>query len=220
MGTKTKSSTVVLAVSLGALLLTGFAPVKPDFGLRVGNVWTYSQKSGDVTSTVTETAVRFVNSGQAHALEVKSDYSGGYQGYQYRGQNELGLLSYYNSEMRGPGVQWSLPPTVLVKMPFNKGLTWTWIEPFRGQTAGNVSAADIEKMKSYVTATIVADEEEVTVPAGKYKAMHVHVTSESETMGKSVSDHWYVFGVGLVKSVTKSPEWTQERALTAFTPGK
>lgn len=215
-----KGITVVLAVSLGTLLLTGFAPVKPDFGLRVGNVWTYSQKSGDTVSTVTETAVRFVSSSQVSVLEVKADYSSGHQGYSYRGQSELGLLSYYNGAMHGPGVDWHSLPTVLVKMPFNKGLTWTWIEPFRGQTSGHVTAADIEKMKSYVTATIVAEDEELKVPAGTYKAMHVRVTSESDSMGKSVSDNWYVFGVGLVKSVTKSPEWTQERTLTAFTPGK
>ena len=212
--------TALALAALAALTVCNTAPVKPDFGLKVGNVWTYSQKSGDATSTIKETAVRWVNSDRTHALEIKADYSGGYEGYLYRSQNENGLLSFHNSEMREPGVAWDLPPTVLIKMPFNKGLTWNWVQPFRGQTSGRVTQADLDKLTSYETAVIVSDDEEVTVPAGTYKAFHVQVSARTEARGTSTEDRWYVMGVGLVKSVYADHHVRTERVLTAFTPGK
>ncbi len=212
--------TVLTLAVLAGLAVGGGSPVKPDFGLRVGNVWTYSQRSGETASTIKEIAVKWVNSDHTYALEIKADYSGGYEGYLYRGQNEYGLLSYYNSAMRGPGVVWDVPPTVLIKMPFNKGLTWNWAVPFRGQTEGIVTQADLDKLKSYEKAVIVSDDEEITVPAGTYKAFHVQVTARTEARGTSTEEHWYVMGIGLVKSVYANQDSRTERVLTAFTPGK
>lgn len=210
----------MIIAALGALALSGFAPPKPDFGLKVGNKWTYMMKSTHGENTVTETAVRYVDVKDGKVLEIKSVYSGGYEGFRYLGQDENGLLSYYNSEMRGPGVDKESKPIVLARMPFNKGLTWKYIVPWRGQTAGDVTEADLRKLDTDESAVIVHEAEPITVPAGTFNAVHVRVTSESEGRGHWFSDHWYVFGVGLVKSVVQNDDGTHERVLTEFVAAK
>jgi hypothetical protein len=210
----------LLLVSVSALALCGPTPVKPDFGLRVGNAWTYSQKSPHGESTFKESAVRFVDVGKSKALEIKAVYSGGYEGYRYLGQDENGLLSYFNSQMRGPGVAADVKPLLLARMPFNKGLTWKYINPWRGQTSGDVTAEDLRKLDVHESAVIVHEAEPITVPAGTYNAIHVKVTSESEGRGRWFSDYWYVFGVGLVKSVIQTEDGTHEQVLTEFVPGQ
>lgn len=209
----------VAAIALAALAMTGHAPLKPDFGLKVGNRWTYTMKSGNDESSVVETAVRYVDVKEStKALEIKAVYSGGYEGYNYRGQDENGLLSYYNSQMRGPGVTSEIAPVVLARMPFNKGLTWKWVEKWRGQTIGEVDEKELRKMDQDMSAVIVGEAEPIEVPAGKYTAVHVRVTSESVANGRRFEDHWYVFGVGLVKSVYKSTDGESSRILTKFVP--
>ncbi len=211
--------TMKIAIVALAALALGHAPVKPDFGLRVGNQWTYTLKSGNDESSVVETGVRFVEVKKStYALEVKSVHSGGYEGFSYLGQDENGLLSYFNSQMRGPGVSSDIAPVVKARMPFNKGLTWKWVEKWRGQTAGNVDERELRKMDMHMDAVIVDDKEPITVPAGSYKAVHVRMTGESEAGGRTFQDHWYVFGVGLVKSVYKSPDGESSRVLTKFVP--
>jgi hypothetical protein len=213
--------TVLTFAAIASLAIVGGSPVKPDFGLKVGNVWTYEQTSDGKTATIKQTALRFVEvKPQTHALEVKAEYSGGYEGYLYFGQNEEGFLSYHNSEMRGPGVDRHSAPILVAKMPFTNGLAWTWSEPFRGQTAGNVTQRDLERMTTHKTAKIVSNNEEVTVPAGTYQTVHVQIHAESESNGVRTEDHWYAFFVGLVKSSYTTEGATTTRVLTAFTPGK
>ncbi|MEX2244717.1 MAG: hypothetical protein WD716_12845 [Fimbriimonadaceae bacterium] len=213
--------TVLALAALAALTVCNTAPIKPDFGLKVGNVWTYGQTSDGNNVTITQTALRFVEvKPQTHALEVKAEYSGGYEGYLYFGQNEEGFLSYFNSEMRGPGVDRQSAPILLAKMPFTKGLAWTWSEPFRGQTSGEVTQRDLDRMTTHKTANIVSENEKVTVPAGTYRTVHIRVHAESEASGARTEDHWFAFGVGLVKSSYTTDGRATERVLMAFTPGK
>jgi hypothetical protein len=208
---------LTLAV-LATLALTGFAPVKPDFGLRKGNVWTYLQKSDGRETTVRDTALEFVKVGESHVLEIKSEHSGGHVAFRYLGQDERGLLSYYNSQMRGPGVSADIKPVVLAQLPFTKGLTWKWVEPWRGQTAGEVDEVALRRLDRQASAVVVAEQEPVSVPAGDFNAVHVRVTSVDGYGHRSFADHWYAFGVGLVKSVHKSPDGELEQVLTKFEP--
>ena len=79
------------------------------------------------------------------------------------------------------------PPLPLLKLPAKPGETWEWTSPFDGAR---------HKYKT-------RGEEEVAVPAGKYKA--VAVEDEFARGGKPVRGvYWYAPGVGLVKAVTKS----------------
>lgn len=200
--------------------LTGFAPVKPDFGLNKGNVWVYSQKAEGNESTIKKSGLGFVKVGDTQVLELKCEYSGGYVGYDYLGQDERGLLSYFNSQMRGPGVDAHTAPVVLLQLPFNKGLTWSWIQPFRGQTAGEVTAADLERMKSHESATVVSDDEEVKVAAGTFKAFHVRTTSQRDGEPATIRDAWYAPRVGLVKSITVTSQGDYILELQKFTPAR
>ena len=59
-------------------------PLKPDFGLVVGNVWTYVQTVGSDKTEFKETATRFVEvKPQVFALEIKAEYPKSYTGYRY-----------------------------------------------------------------------------------------------------------------------------------------
>jgi hypothetical protein len=81
------------------------------------------------------------------------------------------------------------PPLTLLKLPAKAGEAWAWTSPFDGAT------------HKYRT----RGEEEVAVPAGKYKA--VAVEDEFERGGKPVRGvYWYAPAVGLVKAVTKSED--------------
>jgi hypothetical protein len=62
-------------------------------------------------------------------------------------------------------------------------------------------------------------EEEVEVPAGKFKALRVEAEQE---LGANVfkSTLWYAPGVGLVKSVTNTNGTERVQVLKSFTPGK
>lgn len=65
----------------------------------------------------------------------------------------------------------------------------------------------------------VGTEEEVTVPAGKYKA--ITVTREAKSTGSSLKEtSWYAPGIGLVKQVTEVDGHSWLRELKEFTPGK
>jgi hypothetical protein len=67
-------------------------------------------------------------------------------------------------------------------------------------------------------AVLVSPAEEVTVPAGTFKAVHVRTTVD-EKRGGQVSDVWFAPGVGLVKSARSTAEGRplQVDELLAFT---
>lgn len=93
-------------------------------------------------------------------------------------------------------------PVVLVKLPAKPGDTWTNEDPRAGK----------------VTVT-VGKEEDVEVPAGKYKALVV--VSEMNPGGRPAkTTSWYAAGVGLVKSVTTYNGFDTTDVLKSFTPGK
>ena len=82
----------------------------------------------------------------------------------------------------------------LLKLPYQEGTTWT---------SENVKPGD------KLTYT-VGKQEEVEVPAGKYKAIGVEVVLEDGETKKYT--YWYAAGIGLIKY--------ERNELTEFTPGK
>jgi hypothetical protein len=88
-------------------------------------------------------------------------------------------------------------PVTLLKLPAKAGDTW---------------------MVADATST-VGKEEEIEVPAGKYKC--IPVTSEYGPAGRPVKTvSWYAPAVGLVKSVTTSGDIETIYTLKSFSPGK
>jgi len=98
-------------------------------------------------------------------------------------------------------------PIPLLNLTTKPGDTWTY-EP---DTGGGGPA----RMTTYR----MGKEEDVEVPAGKFKA--VRVESEQQ-LGANVykATLWYAPGVGLVKSVSISGDTERTQVLKSYTPGK
>ena len=98
---------------------------------------------------------------------------------------------------------------------FPDGTTWEVDDP--GATPGNY-------LKFIYT---VSAEEEIEVPAGKYKAVKVEMRSRSEVEGRllpetSRATTWYAKRVGEIKSIQTEPDGKVigGSVLKSFTPGK
>jgi hypothetical protein len=119
----------------------------------------------------------------------------------------------FRNEVSAKGV-FSLPlpgekgePRAALKLPAKEGDTWTTEQPAAGGRAG------------WTTKHTVGKEEEVEVPAGKFKA--IVVTTEYEVNGVAYKGTaWYAAGVGVVKSVSVSDRTERVQELKEFTPGK
>jgi hypothetical protein len=99
------------------------------------------------------------------------------------------------------------PPYRLLKLPMKEGETWEELAPALAGTAN-------PKMK-YTT----GKEEEVEVPAGKFRA--IRVESESVINGAVIrTTQWHVVGLGIVKVLTKDNGGERLQVLKSFTPGK
>jgi hypothetical protein len=100
------------------------------------------------------------------------------------------------------------PPKAVIKLPFKPGEKWHYQpNPEGGGPVGK---------RTY---TSVA-EEEVEVPAGKYKAIRIDETWEDRG-GPMRSSHWFAPGVGLVKQSTfEGSTETVDFVLKSFKPGK
>jgi len=124
-----------------------------------------------------------------------------------------GQRSEFRNEVSAKGV-FSLPrsgekgePRAALKLPAKEGDTWATEQPASGNRAG------------WTTKHTVGKEEEVEVPAGKFKA--IVVTAEYELDGIAYkSTAWYAVGIGVVKSVSVSNRTERMQELKEFTPGK
>ena len=105
---------------------------------------------------------------------------------------------------RGNGVELS-PPVCLLKYPFKKGDTWE-----SETTLGN------QQMKVKAKAV---DFEEVTVPAGKYKA--VKADGEFAVAGFTANfSYWFAPDVGIVKQTQESNGMKVSFELEKYEPAK
>jgi hypothetical protein len=92
-------------------------------------------------------------------------------------------------------------PVVMLKLPAKTGETWT-----RGDSATK-------------TTLTTGKEEEVEVPAGKFRA--IPVTAEFDRGGQPTKTTvWYAPEVGMVKTVTTAGGIDIAHVLKSFTPGK
>lgn len=100
------------------------------------------------------------------------------------------------------------PPSPVLRLPAKAGDMWDW------------EAARAEDVPPRKTKFKVIAEEEVEVPAGKFKA--IHVEQETEVNGKTTRyEEWYAPEVGLVKKVFHHLGTTKQvQVLKSFTPGK
>jgi hypothetical protein len=86
------------------------------------------------------------------------------------------------------------PPQTIVPSPLDVGVRWD----FNAKVAG-------EDVRQNYT---VSGEGEVVVPAGKFRAFHIH--GEQTAPGRMVIDRWFVNGLGIIKDVTETRSDTGE----------
>ena len=100
------------------------------------------------------------------------------------------------------------PPKTVIKLPFKPGEKWDYQpKPEGGGPVGKRNYASVA-------------EEEVEVPAGKYKAIRIDETWE-DRRGPVRSSQWHAPGVGLVKQSTfEGSTETGVYVLKSFKPGK
>ncbi|WP_020468078.1 TapB family protein [Zavarzinella formosa] len=98
-------------------------------------------------------------------------------------------------------------PITFLKLPAKKGDTWESMKTSKG--AGGV-----------IFKSACMGEEEVEVPAGKFKAIKVETAVMTPTEEYSRMTMWHAPGVGLVKLMTKSGGRETSSVLKSFTPGK
>ena len=78
------------------------------------------------------------------------------------------------------------PPQPMVATPLNPGTTWEF--------AAKVGPDDVRQHYA------VLGDEDVTVPAGKFHAAHIHAQQKSPN--EMTIDRWFVKGLGIVKDIT------------------
>ena len=183
-------------IALAALLFAPAAvakkpkPIKPAadyFPLRVGDSWTYrNSESGGYTFKVLseepqpDHPTRYVvelNSG-VKIIHTFSKTDGWVLFHSEKYPEHEGLEATYD------------PPKQHLPNPLVVGREWKW------------SGKDPTQVEYQESSRVVAVEQ-VTVPAGKFRAMKV-VTEISSGRASKTKTNWYADGVGLVKSTTEA----------------
>lgn len=111
----------------------------------------------------------------------------------------------------------------VVRLPVKTGDTW----PLKMTFAESEPAAgkQAEEADVTATATVVGTEEEVSVPAGRFKCIHVEATVE-ESGAVLRTSYWLAPGLGPVRATIELGEskdrlrTAQELSLKSYTPGK
>jgi hypothetical protein len=100
------------------------------------------------------------------------------------------------------------PPKVLLKLPLKAGASWSW-------------ELVTENKGSFKEVFTFVGEEEIEVPAGKFKAARVDVAFEvNGKIAKRTQTLWYARGVGLVKDRFESSNGEKVTELKSVTTGK
>ncbi|HEY2138838.1 MAG TPA: hypothetical protein VGH00_02070 [Chthoniobacterales bacterium] len=183
----------VLMLAVVALAATATArkpkPAKPEddfFPLRVGDFWTYrNNESGGYTLKVLKEepqeggAVRYLVERRSEVI-IHDTFSKVPGWVLFHGENypeQEGLKMDYD------------PPRQYLPNPLVAGQKWEWAGKDPTQTEHHENNR-------------VVGFENVTVPAGKFRAMKV--TSEISGGSSMVRTTWYAPGVGLIKSATEA----------------
>lgn len=154
------------------------AATKVDYlPLKVGNSWTYKVEFGGQNLSISQKVSKIEKKNNQDVASIDSDF-GGQMITEQTSSTDKGVFRY---SFQGINVD---PPIQALKLPAKKGETWDAKFSIMGQ---DLTA----KMKT-------EGEEDVTVPAGKYKA--VIVAMDMEIMGQMISaKSWFAPNVGIVK---------------------
>jgi hypothetical protein len=172
----------ILALAVAAALLQDPPKPAPFLQLKEGAIWTYvnGASEGKVKVAGREKI------GDVETFILVTEMGGSSTEKEFISVDATGIRMHRLVSDRN--VTDFPQPFVRLKLPPAKGDTWEW-------------KGDIGKEKA--TATFTNDgEEEITVPAGKFKAWKISAVVEIGGV-KHVGSNWFAPGVGIVKQQSR-----------------
>lgn len=100
------------------------------------------------------------------------------------------------------------PPLRMLRLPPRAGDTW------------QTNLRDGREKERVQQAVLVVGEEEVTVPAGTYRAVTLQGEITQDGVRQRAMTYWFAPGVGIVKMVIRQGEQRQVYELEKYEPGK
>ena len=174
-----------LVPALVALVLQDPAPApqsQPIVRFKEGAVWTYL--TGGAEGKVKVTGKEKIGEVEAFVLTTEMGDSKSEREFMVSDGAGIRMLR----QASGDRVTEYPQPFVRLKLPAAKGDTWEW-------------KGDVGKEKATVVFTNDG-EEEITVPAGKYKAWKISAVMEIGGV-KHTGANWFAAGVGLVRQESR-----------------
>ena len=162
-----------------------------------GDTWTYEVTTGAHSTEVTQVVSQVERKGDALIVSISQWQSGEIKPYSRVLVSDAGLF-----RLAGEDGVYKMPFCFL-KLPVKPNERWEAETPAR---------------KSKFMAG--GEEEEVEVPAGKFKALRVESVSDVGNGQIVRATIWYARGVGLVKKTTRSHQSEQVTVLRSFTLAK
>lgn len=145
--------------------------------LKVGSKWTFKVNLGGQAVDISQKVVKVEKKDGRDVATLETDF-GGQTLTEQMASDERGVFRY---SFQGVPVD---PPIQSLKLPFKKGETWEVKVSVQGQEIKSTMKSEAE--------------EEVTVAAGKYKALIV--SAEMEIGGQQITvKSWFAPNVGIVK---------------------
>jgi hypothetical protein len=193
---------VLLAASAALAAPAPKAPkAEPYFPTAKGATKVFQTTLGDEVAEVTETVTAVDQKDGTVRVTVSRNVNTDPAGQSVTEVSEKGL-----SLLSTDGDTYPVPAPLL-RLSARAGETWTWE---REKPGGGTAVR---------TTYTARGEEDVEVPAGKFRA--IRIDSQLEIKSRVLtSSHWYAPGVGLVKMVSTSGGVDRTQALKSFTPGK
>jgi hypothetical protein len=190
----------ILAIPLGLAAPGGkdAADPPPYFPTAVGTTAVYQADAGRLSMESTDKVTEVTKTPDGVRVTVERSSESGFRPATF----ETDVTAKGLAQVRF-GRRANDPPMPLLRLPAKAGDAWEWEDRAAGRKI---------QFK-------VVGEEEVTVPAGKFKAIRV---AEEETVRGQTTRHesWYAPKVGLVKRVTPLVVGEQVIVLKSFTAGK
>lgn len=152
------------------------------YPLKVGTTWEYKLTTKGKTQTATVKVAKHEKVGNTMCALLETSVDGNVSATEHVSASKDGV---FRNTFGGQEIT---PPVCFLKLPVKKGESWK-VDSKIGAQSGK--------------ATFVSGEDEVTVPAGKYKAVTAKAEDFEAAGVKVPITYWFAPGVGIVKQVVK-----------------
>jgi hypothetical protein len=196
---------LVLVVPVGSAPKLKDVVVGPYYPTTVGDRWVTETRTptedGESTQTLAEVVTAVDKTDGARVVSIAQEVDGATTA----GLSRMKVTDDGLFRAASYGTVYDAPYCVL-KLPLKAGATWTSEAKMEGTTRSTFKYR-------------VGADEDVEVPAGKFKAVRIEV--EIDTQGRpGRSTIWYAPRVGVVKQIHESGARKYTKVLKSFTPAK